>query len=378
MLYLDYAATTPVRPEVREIMQQYFAEEFANPHSPHDQGLRVHGLVEEARQQIAAVMGVWPQNLVFTSGGTEGNNMAIFGTARVSKRKGLLTTGVEHKSVLGPVAALEKEGYTRKFIPVDNTGLVDLDSIQRLRLDDIALITLGHANNEVGTVQPIAEIAQLVKSKGVMVHCDAVQSFGKIMLHPAELGVHLMSLSGHKIYGPKGIGVLYLAPGVKIKPLQYGGGQEKGLRPGTLNVPAIMGLAKAIELAAEEMVEEGKRQTVLRDRIISEALQIDGAFLNGHHQRRLPNNVNIGIERIEGQVIVAELARRGISISTGAACSSGSSHPSHVLSAMGQPADKAYAGFRITLGRYTSEQDISSFMANLREVVQTIKTRYGF
>jgi len=359
-------------------MEYYFTEQFGNPHSPHELGTRAMRAIEDARKRIAIVLGGSPRQIIFTSGGTEANNMAILGGARARKNKGnhLLTTPIEHKSILGPMGALEREGFKVDFLPVDSTGMIDPQQLENFLLKETVLVSVGHANNEIGTVQPLEEIAPVLRAKGILLHSDAVQSFGKVPVRIADLGVDLLSISGHKIYGPKGIGVLYMAPGIRLEPLLYGGDQERGLRPGTLNVPAIMGLAKAVELAAEEMDQESSRLKALRDELITRALLIDGVYLNGHRSERLPNNVNLGVSGIEGQIIVAELARRNIAISTGAACSSGSKDPSHVLTALGQGREQAYEGFRITLGRNTSMQEILQLVTSLSEVIKDLSDRF--
>ncbi|MDA8443175.1 MAG: cysteine desulfurase family protein, partial [Peptococcaceae bacterium] len=280
MLYLDYAATTPVRPEVQQEMANYFAAQFANPHSPHDAGLAAKAEVEGARRRIATVLGIWPRQIVFTSGGTEANNLAVFGLARAARKNGkrVLTTAIEHKSVLSPIEALTREGFNADLLPVDSYGTVDLAGIDNKLTADTLLIALAHANNEIGTIQPISKIAGLIRDKSrgkkIYLHCDAVQSFGKIPVQFAALGVDTLTISGHKIYGPKGIGVLIIAPGVRLEPLMFGGDQERGLRPGTLNVPAVMGLAKAVELAAAELDRESSRQNVLCKLALRELLQL--------------------------------------------------------------------------------------------------------
>ncbi len=378
MLYLDYAATTPVRPEVQEEMTHYFAAQFENPHSPHEAGIRVKAAVEEARELVGRVIGASPRQVVFTSGGTEANNLAIIGGARARRKKGnhLVTTPIEHKSVLGPMAALTKEGFRVDFFPLDPTGLLEQERWQESLTPQTTLVSVGHANNEIGTVQPVADLAPVLRKKGILFHCDCIQTFGKIWVKVEDVGADLISVSGHKLYGPKGVGFLYVGPGVRIEPLMYGGGQERGLRPGTLNVPAIMGLAKAVELAGQEYKRELLRLLVLRNELVNRALLIPGVYLNGHPGQRLPNHVNLGIEGIEGQVIVSEMGKRGIAISTGAACSSGSREPSHVLTALGQKIGEATQGFRITLGSATTLQDIFTFVSNLSAVVKDLSERF--
>ncbi len=380
MLYMDYAATTPVRPEVQEEMTHYFAAQFENPHSPHEAGLRVKAAVEEARERVGRVIGVSPRQVVFTSGGTEANNLAILGGARARRKRGnhLVTTSIEHKSVLGPMSALAKEGFGVDFFPLDSTGLLDREKWQECLTPQTVLVSVGHANNEIGTLQPVAELAPVLRQKGILFHCDCIQSFGKVWVDAAEIGADLISVSGHKLYGPKGVGFLYVGPGVRLEPLMYGGGQERGLRPGTLNVPAIMGLAKAVELAGQEYKRELLRLLALRTELINRALLIPGVYLNGHPTQRLPHHVNLGVSGIEGQVIVSEMGKRGIAISTGAACSSGSREPSHVLMALGQAAGEAAQGFRITVGVDTTVQDILSFAANLSRVVDDLSERFCF
>ncbi|HWJ02825.1 MAG TPA: cysteine desulfurase family protein [Verrucomicrobiae bacterium] len=376
MIYLDYGATTPVRPEVREEMERYFAAEFANPHSVHGDGERARAAVETAREQIARCLGAKPKQIIFTSGGTEANNLAILGLARSAKykRKHLVTSAIEHKSILGPMHALSKSGFTVDLLPLELTGLIKLPVLEQTVREDTLLVSVAHGNSEIGTIQPIEALAKLAKGKGALFHCDAVQSFGKIPVEVPKLGVDLISISGHKIYGPKGIGVLYVGPGVKLEPLMYGGGQERDLRPGTLNVSGIMGMAKAVELAVQEAAGENSRLRELRERLFATLIKIEGLYLNGEAQSRLPNNLNLGISGLDGQVIVAELAKRDIAVSPGSAC--GAMGPSHVLAAIHPETDRAYEGFRITLGKYTSQQDILAFVANLTEVINDLRTRY--
>lgn len=379
MLYLDYSATTPLREEVKREMEPFFSEEFANPNSPHDAGLRAHSAVEEARERIGHALGTASRRIIFTSGGTEANNLAVLGAARARKSRGslVLTTAIEHKSILAPVAALRREGFQMGLIPVDKQGLIEKKTLSDLITKETILACIGHANNEIGTVQPIAELAELAHRRGTLLHCDAVQSLGKLPVNVKQLGADLLSISGHKIYGPKGIGLLYVGPGVRLEPLVYGGGQERGVRPGTLNVPAIMGLAKAVELAVDEQTEETIRLSALRDELIRRVLEITGVYLNGPSEKRLPNHVNFGVKGIEGQLIAAELSKREIAVSAVSACSSASREPSHVLLALGQETWQALEGFRITLGRDTTRSDILQLLFQLNEIIKELQLRFS-
>jgi len=376
-LYFDHGATTPVREEVLKGMLRYLEEEFGNPGSLHDPGQRARDAVEHARGQLARALGASSREIIFTGGGTESNNLAILGAARRLRHKGnhIVTTRVEHPSVLETCRALEREGFRVTCLPVDEYGKVHPDTVAEALTPETILVSVMAANNEVGTLMPIKEIGELLEGRGILFHTDAVQYFGKVPFRVGELGVDLLSLGGHKIGGPKGIGALYVKKGVRIDPILFGGGQERGLRPGTPNVPGIVGLGIAAELAAEEAEEEGRRLTRLRDRLwrrITE--EIGGVTLNGHPTDRLPNNLNVSFHRVEGQAVLLELNRYGIAVSSGSACSAGKHAPSHVLMAMGKSEEEAYQSVRITLGRTTTEEEVDLLVERLKDVLRYLRS----
>lgn len=371
-LYLDHGATTPLRKEVQESMVRAMMETFANPGSLHDPGQQAFELTEEARLQVAQSIGSSPREILFTGGGSEANNMAILGAARKHRQRGnhIITTQVEHPSVLETCRQLEREGFSVTFLPVDEWGGIRIRDLERAITPTTILISVMAANNEVGTLQPIREAASLSKERGILFHTDAIQFFGKIPVNVREWGVDLFSLSGHKVGGPKGTGVLFLRKGVRVDPILFGGGQERGLRPGTLNVPGIVGLGSAFRLAASEVNQTRETMARLRDllwkRICNE---IGDTRLNGHPLHRLPNNLNISFDRLEGQAVLLELNRWNVAVSSGSACSSGKQAPSHVLKAMGQSDEAAYQSLRITWGPQTTEEEIHLLTERLKKAV---------
>ncbi|MGF7088957.1 cysteine desulfurase [Kroppenstedtia sanguinis] len=377
-LYLDHGATTPLRKEVQESMVRAMMETFANPGSLHDPGQQAFELTEEARLQVAQSIGSSPREILFTGGGSEANNMAILGAARKHRQRGnhIITTQVEHPSVLETCRQLEREGFSVTFLPVDEWGGIRIRDLERAITPTTILISVMAANNEVGTLQPIREAASLSKERGILFHTDAIQFFGKIPVNVREWGVDLFSLSGHKVGGPKGTGVLFLRKGVRVDPILFGGGQERGLRPGTLNVPGIVGLGSACRLAASEVNQTRETMARLRDllwkRICNE---IGDTRLNGHPLHRLPNNLNISFDRLEGQAVLLELNRWNVAVSSGSACSSGKQAPSHVLKAMGQSDEAAYQSLRITWGPQTTEEEIHLLTERLKKAVSDLRSR---
>lgn len=378
VIYLDHAATTPTDPAVVEAMLPWLTEEFGNPAALYSLGLTAARAVQQARQTVASTIGADPEEIYFTSGGTEANNWAILGTAEAHQSKGrhLVTSAIEHHAVLEPMQFLAKHGYEVTLVPVDSAGLVDPDEVRKALRRDTILVSIMHANNEIGTIQPIAEIGRITRQAGVLFHVDAVQSLGKIPVNVEELGVDMLSASAHKFYGPKGVGFLYLRKRTRVTPLLHGGAQERGRRAGTLNVPGIVGMAKALELARERMQEDAVREATLRDRLW-EGLRrsIEAIYLNGDPSRRLPNNLNVRLDGIEGESMILMLDMEGICVSSGSACTSGSLDPSHVLLALGIPPENAHGSLRVTLGRSTTEDDIDFFLqvfppivARLREI----------
>jgi|LFRM01.2.fsa_nt_gb cysteine desulfurase len=375
-IYLDHSATTPVRPEVAEIMMEYMTNKFGNPSSVHSFGREAKEALENARSQVAALIKAQPEEITFTSGGTEADNLAIIGTALkyADKGKHIITSAVEHHAVLHACEHLEKMGFDLTVLPVDEYGIVRMDDLRQAIRDDTILITIMHANNEVGSIQPVAEIGRLAKEKGILFHTDAVQSLGKIPVDVEEMNADLLTGSGHKIYGPKGIGFLYIRKGVHLSPLVFGGAQEKKIRPGTENMPGIVGLGKAVELAGQEMDSEMPRMTQLRDKLIKGILErIPDVRLNGHPTLRVPTNVNVSFEYVEGESLLLSLDMKGIAASSGSACTSGSLDPSHVLLAMGICKEVAHGSVRMTLGRDNTGEQIDYVLDVLPEIVQRLR-----
>jgi cysteine desulfurase len=375
-IYLDYAATTPAHPDVVQAMLPYFDQIFGNPSSLHSFGQEARVGVEKARSILAKFIGARTEEIVFTSGGTESDNFAIKGIAYAHQNKGnhIIISPVEHHAVLAPCRFLQQNGFEITILPVDKYGMVDPDDIKKSITSKTILVSILHASNEVGTIQPIAEIGKITREAGIQFHTDAVQTFAHIPINVNELRVDLLSLSGHKLYGPKGIGALYIRKGTKITPFMQGGEQEEGRRGSTYNVPGIVGLGKAIEIAQVEMVEDAKRLSRYRDRLVSSLSEkIDYFKLNGHPQVRLPNNINISIAFVEGEATLLSLDYEGICASTGSACSSESSEPSHVLTAMQIPAEEARCSLRFSLGRWTTDSDIDKVISILPPLVSRLR-----
>lgn len=375
-IYLDYAATTPTDPEVIKAMEPFFFKEFGNPSSIHSFGQEAKHAIEDARQVLSSFLGAKPEEIVFTSGGTEANNFAIEGAAYALEGKGrhIITSNIEHHAVTEPCKFLEKRGFKITYVPVDKEGLVSPDDIKKAITPQTILVSIMHANNEIGTIQPIAEIGKVAKESGVYFHTDSVQTAGHISVNVDGLNVDLLSLSAHKFYGPKGVGALYIRKGTRIERFLHGGDQERGRRASTHNTPGIVGLAKAIELCRAKMDEEAKFQIALRNRLIKEIThKIPEVYLNGHPTKRLPNNVNVSIKYIEGESILLNLDMLGIAASTGSACTSTSLEPSHVLLAIGRSHEIAHGSLRITLGRWTQKEDIDYLLEHLPKIVEKLR-----
>ena len=375
-IYLDYAATTPTHPEVMRAMTPYFNQAFGNPSAIYSYGQEAKNGIELARSKVAGLVGARDKEIVFTGGGTEADNFALKGVAFANKNKGnhIITTAIEHHAVLESCKFLETMGFKITYLPVDKYGLVDPDSVKRAITDKTILISVMHANNEVGTIQPIKEISKIAGEAGIYLHTDAVQSAGHIPADVNQLGVDLLSMSAHKLYGPKGVGALYIRKGTKLVSFMHGGGQENGRRAGTENVPGIVGFGKAAELAGQEIQEEEARLTGLRDKLISGILSnIDHTHLNGHPAKRLPNNVNISVEFVEGESMCLNLDAAGICASTGSACSSGNAEPSHVLLAIGVPPIRAHGSLRFTLGKWTTDEEIDKVLEILPPIVSKLR-----
>ena len=375
-IYLDHAATTPTDPRVLETMLPYFSGAFGNPSSIHSLGQETRAAVEESRHKIASLIGAQSEEIIFTSGGTEADNFAIKGAASANKQKGnhVITTSIEHHAVLESCKFLEGQGFGVTCLSVDRNGLVDLDEIRRAITAGTILISVMHANNEVGTVQPITDIGKIARERGIYFHTDAVQTVGHIPVNVNELGIDLLAMSAHKLYGPKGVGALYIRKGTRIDSFMHGGGQERGLRASTENVPAIVGFGKAAEIAQREIDRESKRLTSLRDKLIQGLFErIPEIHLNGHPTQRLPNNVNVSIGFVEGESMAIGLDMEGIAASTGSACTSHDLEPSHVLLALGLPGVLARGSLRFSLGRETTGEEIGRVLEVLPRIVARLR-----
>jgi cysteine desulfurase len=375
-IYLDYNATTPVDTAVLDAMLPYFADNFGNASSIHSPGQRARGAVDAARASVAALLGAKPSEIVFTSGGTEADNLALFGVVAASQetRKHIITTAIEHHAVLNTVQALEKSGVEVTYIPVGREGVVDPDAVRGALRPETILISVMYANNELGTIQPIEEIGRIAATAEVLFHCDAVQAAGKLPLDVNRLGVDLLSISAHKIYGPKGAGALYGRSGTPLEPQFYGGHHERDRRPGTENVPGIVGLGKAAELARKNLQTDCARITTLRNRLEDALLAACGeARVNGDRARRVSNTSNISFHAAGGEALVIALDLQGIACSTGAACSSGAVGPSHVLLAIGLSPDEARSSLRLSLGRTTTAEEIDLAIAAIPRAVERLR-----
>lgn len=376
-IYLDHAATTPVDPEVVKAMMPYWTGTFGNPSSIHWFGRESRKALEEARTTIAREIGADdPRSVIFTSGGSEADNLAIKGVAAVLRKKGnhIITSSVEHHAVLHACKHLEEEGYEVTYLPVDEFGRVRVDDVQRAVTDRTILVSIMHANNEVGTIQPIEAIGQFLQEKGILFHTDAVQTVGNIPVKMNDLHVDLLSMSSHKFYGPKGVGALVFRKGIRIEPQIHGGAQERNRRAGTENIAGIVGMAKALELANRQLPEHIAEETRLRNKLIDNVLnRFEHVRLNGHPTERLPGNANFSFEYIEGESLLLNLDLKGIAASSGSACTSGSLDPSHVLLAMGLCHEIAHGSLRLTLGKDTTEQEIDYTLEVLPEIVNRLR-----
>ena len=375
-VYLDYAATTPTDPEVVAAMEPFFFEKFGNASSLHAYGQEAKKAIEDSRQMLSEFIGAKPEEIVFTSGGTESDNFALLGAAYALEKKGnhIITSAIEHHAISEPAKFLEKKGFKVTYLKVDKDGLVSPQDLKEAITEKTILVSIMQANNEIGTLQPIAELGKIAKEKGVYFHTDAVQTIGHIPVKVDELNVDLLSLSAHKFYGPKGVGALYIRKGSRLETFMRGGDQERGRRGSTYNTTGIVGLGKAIQLCQDNMENEIKFQSTLRDKLIREIpARIPEVKLNGHPLKRLPNNVNFSIKYIEGESMLLNLDLLGIACSTGSACTSSSLEPSHVLLAIGLDHETAHGSLRITLGRWTKEGDIYYFLEKLPQVVQKLR-----
>ena len=373
---MDHSATTPVAPLVLEAMLPYFSEKYGNASSLHSFGLEAKEALEAAREKVACLLGASPEEIIFTSGGTESDNLALKGIARRNKEKGkhIITTSIEHPAILETCGRLEKEGFEVTYLPVTSAGLVDLAALEANIRQETILISVMHANNEVGTIQPLEEIGKIAKKRDICLHTDAVQSVGKIPTDVNALGVDLLSLSAHKLYGPKGVGALYIRKGTKLESIIQGGGHERGLRSGTENIAGIVGLARAAELANQTMTAEAERLTKLRDRLAKLILEtVPDAWINGTMKRRLPGNLNFGFRYVEGESMLLFLDAMGIAVSTGSACSSHKLEPSHVLRSLGLKPEECHGSLRITLGSSNTEEDVDYVAQSIIKAVERFR-----
>ena len=376
-VYVDHAATTFIKPDVAESMIPFLKEHFGNPSSLYSIGREAKEAIETAREQLAKALGAKPEEIYFTSGGTESDNWAIKGTAFSRRKKGkhIITTSIEHHAVLYPCEYLEGQGFDVTYLPVDRYGLLDPAEVEAALREDTVLISVMYANNEIGTIEPIQEIGKIAKEHDVLFHTDAVQVIGAVPLDMKQKhkNMDMLSLSSHKFYGPKGVGALFLREGTRIDNFVHGGGQERGKRAGTENVPGIVGMGKAIELATANIEEHNEEIRKMRDRLLSGVLEISNCRLNGHPEKRLPGNLNFSFEYIEGESLLLMLDQMGICSSTGSACSSGSLESSHVLKAIGVPPEVAPGSLRLTLGDANSEEDIDYILDVLPETVGKLR-----
>jgi len=375
-IYMDHNATTPVHPEVLDAILPYYKELYGNASSVHAFGREARVAMEEAREKIAEFVGAQPREVIFTSGGTEADNFAIEGAAFENSKKGnhIITCAVEHHAVLNTCKHLETHGFQVSYLGVDRYGMVDPDGVREAIREDTILITIMHANNEIGTVEPLQEIGGIAKEKGIIFHSDAVQTVGKIPVNVDELGIDLMSMSAHKIYGPKGVGALYMRRGTRVEPLVRGGHHERNRRGGTENVPGIVGFGKAIEIAAADMEEEGKRLWKLTEKLKTGLQdQLEYVYANSHPTQRLPGTMNLSFDFLEGESIVLSLDMKGVAVSTGSACTSGSLEPSHVLMALGLPPATAQGAIRFSLGRDNTEADVDYVLEELPPIIRRLR-----
>lgn len=376
VIYMDNAATTPTKPEVLQEMLPYFTEKYGNPSSIYSIARETKKAVTEARERVAKVLGAQPDEIYFTAGGSESDNWTLKGIAFANKDRGnhIITTKIEHHAILHACEYLEKHGFEVTYLPVDSDGLISIDDLKNAITDKTILVSVMFANNEIGTIEPIAEIGKICREKGIYFHTDAVQAVGNVPINVKDMNIDLLSMSAHKFYGPKGVGALYIRKGVKLHSLIHGGAQERNRRAGTENVPGIVGLGKAIELANENMDEHIKRLTYLRDKLIDGLLEkVPYTKLNGHRTKRLPGNVNICFRFIEGESILLMLDEKGVCASSGSACSSGSLDPSHVLLAIGLPHEIAHGSVRLTLGDSTTEEDVDYVLDLLPKIIGRLR-----
>ncbi|CUH97415.1 Cysteine desulfurase [Propionispora sp. 2/2-37] len=376
-IYFDHSATTPVDAEVAKVVMEYMTEKFGNPSSIHAFGREVRKAVEESRERVAALIGASSKEIFFTSGGTEADNWALKGIASANRKKGnhIITSSIEHHAILHTCEYLEKQGFSITYLPVDENARVNVEDVKKAITDQTILISIMFANNEVGTIQPIKEIGEIAREQGIYFHTDAVQAVGHYPIDVGEYNIDLLSMAGHKFYGPKGVGALYIRRGVKIAPGQQGGAQERTMRAGTENVPGIVGLGKAAEIAKNNMEKEITHVSDLKDKLMRGIVEkVPDVKLNGHPELRMPGNVNFSFLYVEGESLLLNLDLKGIAASSGSACTSGSLDPSHVLLAMGLTHEAAHGSLRLSLGRYNTEEDIAYCLEVLPEIVERLRS----
>ena len=376
MAYFDNSATSKVDPKVLESMVPFFLEKYGNASSLHSFGRDAAEAMQRSRGQVADAINASPKEIIFTSGGTESDNMALQGFAFANKGKGkhIVTTKVEHPAILNTCQFLEGQGFKVTYLPVDQLGLVDMESVKEAVTKETILVSVMTANNEIGTIQPVREIAEVAHDKGAVMHTDAVQSMTKLATDVVKDHIDMLSMSGHKFHGPKGIGALYLKQGLKIRPLVYGGGHEQGLRSSTENIPGIVGIGNAIEIGMLEMDQNISKMTSMRDRLIKETLALtSGSFLNGHPSKRLCNNANFRFEYIEGESLLLNLDQLGVCVSTGSACSSRATGPSHVLTAIGLKPEQTHGSLRMSLSKFNTMTEVDYFLSVIPGVVERLR-----
>jgi len=380
-VYMDNSATTPVDPEVKEEMMKFFSDEYGNASQMYSLGQNANIALILARERVASLIGAKStKEIIFNSGGTEGDNTALKGVMlnRKNEKKHMITSEIEHPAILNTSSYLEKLGIKVTYLPVDEFGLISLEDLKKAITKETALVSIMHANNEIGTIEPIKEIAEITHDAGAFFHTDAVQTVGKIPVNVEELGIDLLSLSSHKLYGPKGVGVLYKKQGTRLEPLMHGGGHEKGFRSGTENISGIVGLGKAAELAEKHLPQEQIKLTKMRDKLIDNYLKVEDTRLNGHRTKRLPHNANISFKYVEGEALILRLDAQGIYASTGSACSTKKLTASHVLLAIGLRPEIAHGSLRLTLGRWTTDEEIDYVLETVPEVVKGLREMSAF
>ena len=376
-VYMDHAAGKPVAPEVLKVMMPYFTDKCGNPSSPHSWGNEARKAMEDARAKIVNLVAAKkPEEIFFTSGGTESNNIAIKGVTFRNKDRGnhIVATAIEHMSVMNPCKSLMKQGFNVTFVPVDKSGVIDLQALESAVTDKTTLVSVAYANGEIGTSQPIRKIAEIAHRKGASLHVDAVAACGQLPINVQEENIDLMSISSNEMYGPRGTGALYVKTGTRIEPIIQGGGQERGLRSGTENIPAIVGMGKAAEIAKAEMKAEAQRLSQLRDQLIKRVLEdVPASFLNGHPAQRLPNNASLRFSYVEGESLILSLDMVGIACSSGSACTSKTLEPSHVLLAIGLKHEEAHGSLLFTLGKQNTKEDVDYVVSALPDIVKRLR-----